>query len=173
MTRKAKRGSKREARRTESSARQTSRKKQKAGLNKSILSVGFGTLNKMLTYKIEAKGGLMVVLPTRDVRPSQRCPKCGAVHREWAELSNRHHACPDCKLEIPRDASSAMVMYNVVTNQQPGLGTSLDSLGCLSSTSKTSKRKNTGSMRQLGQMRRQKFSNTTEPGETPSACAAG
>ncbi len=34
MTRKAKRGSK--------------RKKQKAGLNKSILSVGFGTLNKML-----------------------------------------------------------------------------------------------------------------------------
>jgi len=35
MTRKAKHGSKR----------------KKAGLNKSILSVGFGTLNKMLTYK--------------------------------------------------------------------------------------------------------------------------
>jgi hypothetical protein len=31
--------------------------KQKAGLNKSILSVGFATLNQMLTYKMEQKGG--------------------------------------------------------------------------------------------------------------------
>jgi putative transposase len=30
-------------------------RQQKAGLNKSILSVGFGELNKMLTYKIEEK----------------------------------------------------------------------------------------------------------------------
>ncbi|WP_016868250.1 MULTISPECIES: zinc ribbon domain-containing protein, partial [Fischerella] len=159
MTRKAKKGSK--------------RRKQKAGLNKSILSVGFVTLNKMLTYKIEAKGGLMIVLPTKDVKPSQRCPKCGTVHKEWAELSTRHHVCSKCEFEVPRDASSAMVLYNVVTNQQPGLGTSLDSFGCLSSTSKTSKRNNTGSMKQLGQMRRQKSSNMAEPGKTPSAYAAG
>ena len=77
------------------------------------------------------------------------------------------------RFEVPRDAGSVMVMYNVVTNQQPGLGTSLDSLGCLSSTSKTSKRKNTGSMKQLGQAKRQKSNRTAEPGETPSACAAG
>ncbi len=114
MTRKAKQGSK--------------RKKQKAGLNKSILSVGFGTLNKMLTYKIEAKGGLMVMLPTRTIKPSQRCPQCGAVHKEWAELSNRHHVCANCGFEAPRGSGSAMVMYNVATNQQPGLGTNLDSL---------------------------------------------
>ncbi|WP_414585095.1 RNA-guided endonuclease InsQ/TnpB family protein [Scytonema sp. PCC 10023] len=159
MTKKAKKGSK--------------RNKQKAGLNKSILSVGFGTLNKMLTYKIEAKGGLMIMLPTKDIKPSQRCPKCGAIHSCWAELSSRHHACPDCGFEVPRDAGSAMVMYNVVINQQPGLGTSLDSLGCLGSTSKTSKRKNTGSMKQLGQARRQKSSHVAEPGETPSAYATG
>lgn len=159
MTRKAKRGSK--------------RNKQKAGLNKSILSIGFGTLNKMLTYKIEAKGGLMIMLPTKDIKPSQRCPKCGAVHKEWAELSNRYHTCPTCGFEVPRDAGSAIVMYNVVQQQQPGLGTSLVSLGCLSSTSKASKRKNTGSMKQLGQARRQKSNRTAEPGETPSACAAG
>lgn len=159
MTRKAKRGSK--------------RKKQKAGLNKSILSVGFGTLNKMLTYKIESKGGLMIMLPTKDIKPSQRCPKCGAVHKEWAELSNRHHLCLCCGFDVPRDAGSAMVMYNVVTKAQPGLGTNLDSLGCLSSTSKTGKRKNTGSMKQLGQVRRQKSSNIAEPGEIPSAYAAG
>lgn len=159
MTKKAKKGSK--------------RNKQKAGLNKSILSVGFGALNKMLTYKIEAKGGLMVMLPTKVIKPSQRCPKCGAVHKEWAELSNRYHLCPDCGFEVPRDTGSAMVMYNVVTNQQPGLGTSLDSLGCLSSTSKTELRKNTASMKQLGQMRRQKSSCVAEPGETPSVYTAG
>lgn len=135
--------------------------------------MGFGTLNKMLTYKIEAKGGLMIVLPTKNIKPSQRCPKCGIIHKKWAELSNRHHVCSDCGFEIPRDAGSAIVMYNVVTNQQPGLGTSLDSLECLSSTSKTSKRKNTGSMKQLGQAKRQKSELVAEPGETPSAGSGG
>ncbi|XWK86527.1 MAG: transposase [Phormidium sp.] len=87
MTRKAKKGSK--------------RKKQKAGLNKSILSVGFGVLNQMLTYKIEQKGGLMLMLPTKKIKPSQRCPNCGAVHKEWPHLSNRYHVCSDCGFEIP------------------------------------------------------------------------
>lgn len=159
MTHKAKKGSKRKA--------------QKAGLNKSILSVGFGTLNKMITYKIEQKGGLVLQLPTRIIKPSQRCPKCGAVHKEWAELKNRYHVCSDCSFEIPRDQGSAMVMYNVATNQQPGLGTSLVSLGCFSSTSET--RKHTGSMKQLGQKKRQKSSAMAETGvlETPSAYAVG
>ncbi|MBE9008677.1 transposase [Pseudanabaenaceae cyanobacterium LEGE 13415] len=157
---------------THSAKKGSCRKKQKAGLNKSILSVGFGTLNKMITYKIEQKGGLVLQLPTRIIKPSQRCPKCNAVHKEWAELKNRHHACPDCGFEIPRDRGSAMVMYNVATNQQPGFGTSLVSLGCFSSTSETRK---TGSMKQLGQKKRQKSSAMAETGvlETPSAYAVG
>lgn len=157
MTRTAKKGS--------------TRKAQKAGLNKSILSVGFGTLNKMITYKIEQKGGLVLQLPTRTIKPSQRCPKCPAIHKDWADLSNRYHVCKDCGFEVPRDQGSAMVMYNVATNQQPGLGTSLDSLGCFSATSETRK---TGSMKQLGQMKRQK-SNQSDGGvaETPSAYAVG
>lgn len=157
---------------THSAKKGSKRKKQKAGLNKSILSVGFGTLNKMITYKIEQKGGLVLQLPTRIIKPSQRCPKCNAVHKEWAELKNRYHACPDCGFEIPRDRGSAMVMYNVATNQQPGFGTSLVSLGCFSSTSETRK---TGSMKQLGQKRRQKSHGLAETGvlETPSAYAVG
>ena len=55
MTRQGKKGSKRQ--------------KQKAGLNKSILSVGFGTLNQMIAYKIESKGGLMLMLPTKKIKP--------------------------------------------------------------------------------------------------------
>ena len=106
------------------------RKKQKAGLSKSILSVGFGSLNKMIAYKIEQKGGLMLVLPTKQVKPSQRCPKCGKVHKHWAELSNRYHICDGCGFETPRDRGSVMVMYNVATNQQPGLGISLVDCRC-------------------------------------------
>jgi len=127
-------------------------KSRKAGLNKSILSVGFWTLNQMLTYKIEQKGG-----------PPQRCPQCGA------DLRNRYHVCSACGFEIGRDRGSVMVMYNVALNQQPGLGTSLVSLGCLSSTSET---RHTGSMKQLGQRKRQKSCRQAD-GETPSAYAVG
>lgn len=161
MTRKAKKGSKRKA--------------QKAGLNKSILSVGFGSLNKMLTYKIEQKGGIILQLPTREIKPSQRCPKCGSVHKEWASLNNRHHICGDCGFEVPRDKGSAMVMYNVATGNQKGLGTSLYSLGCSGSTESTNKRKHTGSMKQLGQMKRRKSQPVVEDGdlETPSLYRVG
>ncbi len=155
MTRKAKKGSK--------------RKKQKAGLNKSILSVGFGTLNKMIAYKIEAKGGLLLQLNTRKVKPSQRCPKCGTVHKDWADLSNRYHICHSCNFEIERDRGSVLVMYNVATNQQQGCGTHLSDSGCLSSTSLTGKRKHTGSMKQLGQRKRQKSRLSTEELETPTS----
>ena len=155
MTRKAKNGSK--------------RKKQKAGLNKSILSVGFGTLNKMIAYKIEAKGGLLLQLNTKRVKPSQRCPKCGTVHKDWADLSNRYHICNSCNFEIERDRGSVLVMYNVAMNQQQGCGTHLSDSGCLSSTSSTSKRKHTGSMKQLGQLKRQKSRLSTEELETPTS----
>ncbi|MFS8884642.1 RNA-guided endonuclease InsQ/TnpB family protein [Synechococcus sp. H70.2] len=144
-------------------------KKRKAALNKSILSVGFGTLNQMLTYKIEQKGGLVLFLPTQTLKPSQRCPQCGAVHKEWADLSNRYHVCSACGFAIPRDRGTVMVLYNVAANRQPGLGTSLVSLGCFSSTSET---RYTGSMKQLGQRKRQK-SHRQADGETPPACAVG
>lgn len=143
--------------------------KRKAGLNKSILSVGFGTLNRMITYKIEQKGGLVLMFPTQTLKPSQRCPKCGAVHKEWADLSNRYHVCSACGFEVPRDRGSVMVMYNVATNRQPGLGTSLVSLGCLSTTSKSC-----GSMKQLGQRKRLKSCRQGDgASETPSAYAVG
>jgi Transposase and inactivated derivatives len=144
-------------------------KKRKAGLNKSILSVGFGTLNQMITYKIEQKGGLVFILPTQTHKPSQRCPQCGAVHKEWADLSNRYHVCSGCGFEIPRDRGSVMVMYNVATNRQSGLGTSLVSLGCLSTTSKSC-----GAIQQLGQRKRLKSCRQANGAEeTPSAYAVG
>ncbi|MHC5717843.1 MAG: hypothetical protein ACYTX0_38515 [Nostoc sp.] len=53
MTRKAKTGK---------------RKKPKAGLNKSILNVGFGMLRSTIKYKIEQIGGVFIEVPTRLVR---------------------------------------------------------------------------------------------------------
>ncbi|NEQ17809.1 MAG: transposase [Moorea sp. SIO3E2] len=152
LTRKAKKGSK--------------RKKQKAGLNKAILDVGFGTLNKMLTYKIELKGGIVLQLPTRQLKPSQRCPECGKVHKNWAELSNRYHVCDACSFEFDRDKTSAMVMFNAALGKQPGYGADLDKRGFSSSTSKT--RKHTGSMKQLGKLKRQKSRSSDGSADTPS-----
>ncbi|WP_293099882.1 transposase [Moorena sp. SIOASIH] len=152
MTRKAKKGSQ--------------RKKQKAGLNKAILDVGFGTLNKMLTYKIELKGGIVLQLPTRQLKPSQRCPECGKVHKSWAELSNRYHVCDACEFEFDRDKTSTMVMFNAANGKQPGYGIDLDKRGFSSSTSKASK--HTGSMKQLGKMKRQKSRSKDGSADTPS-----
>ena len=150
MTRKAKAGSK--------------RKKQKAGLNKSILGVGFGTLNSQIAYKIEAKGGLLLTLNTRKVKPSQRCPSCGIIHFEWANLSNRYHVCDGkngCGFEIERDKGSCLVMYNIATNQLQESGTDFSNVDVFSSTSSTKSRLHTGSMKQLGQKKRQKSQQKT------------
>ncbi|WP_414415046.1 zinc ribbon domain-containing protein, partial [Synechococcus sp. OH2] len=51
---------------------------------------------------MEQKGGLVLVLPTQTLKPSQRCPRCGAVHKEWADLSSRYHVCSACGFAIPR-----------------------------------------------------------------------
>ncbi len=141
---------------TKKAQKRSQRKKQKAGLNKSILDVGFGTLNQMIQYKIEDKGGLVFELPTREVKPSQRCPNCGVVHKEWAELSQRHHHCLDCNFEVPRDRGSVLVMWGWLHNTLPGCGTRLDKRGCLSSTSEPKTRKSCGGQKQLGQLKRQK-----------------
>ncbi|MGL5878306.1 MAG: RNA-guided endonuclease TnpB family protein, partial [Xenococcaceae cyanobacterium] len=94
---------------------------------------------------------------------------CGTVHKDWANLSNRYHICNSCNFEIERDRGSVLVMYNVATLQQQGCGTHLLDSGCLSSTSLTDKRKHTGSMKQLGQMKRQKFQCATRGLETPTS----
>ncbi|MCA1991831.1 MAG: transposase [Coleofasciculus sp. S288] len=150
------------------------RKKQKAGLNKSILSVGFGNLNKLLSYKIEGKGGLLITLDTKKVKPSQRCPNCGVIHKHWAPITNRYHVCDNCGFEVERDKGSVMVMYNVATNQQQGLGTCLSDVGLSGSTSSTVQRKHTGSMKQLGKVKRQKSQIKGDGNlETPSSYEAG
>jgi putative transposase len=58
------------------SAKQGKRKKPKAGLNRSMLDVGFGQIGQMLEYKEREAGGFYVESPTRQLKPTQRCAKC-------------------------------------------------------------------------------------------------
>ncbi|MDK2127115.1 RNA-guided endonuclease InsQ/TnpB family protein, partial [Parachitinimonas caeni] len=55
------------------------RVKQKAGLNREILSVGLGMAHQMLGYKAEEAGTRVHLANTRQLKPSQRCAKCWAI----------------------------------------------------------------------------------------------
>ncbi len=149
MTRKAKKTNK--------------RKRQKAGLNKSILDVGFGMLRVAIKYKVEETGGLFVEVPTKTVKPSQTCPQCGTQHKKT--LDERVHQC-DCGCTMDRDIAAAKVCLLWSQDRLPGDGAALDKRGCSSSTSKT--RKHTGSMKQLGQKKRQKSQSIVGDAETPT-----
>lgn len=129
-------------------AKKGKRKRQKSGLNRSILDVGFGMLRSAIKYKIEEAGGFFIEVPAQKVKPSQTCPKCLAQKKK--ELSERIHQCEKCGYTADRDVASALVCLNYAK----GLGTSLSDVDASSSTVKT--RKHTGSLQQLGQMKRRK-----------------
>lgn len=142
-------------------AKKGKRKRQKAGLNKSILDVGMGMLRSAIEYKVIEAGGVFVEVPTRKVKPSQTCPKCGSQHKKT--LDERVHQCKVCGFTLDRDLAAAQVMLLWALGKLPASGTGVVGVDVSSSTSGTSKRKQAGSMKQLGQMKRQK-SKLTESG---------
>lgn len=160
-----------EVKKMTSIAKKGKRKKQKAGLNKSILDVGFGMLCSTIKYKIKQIGGVFVEVPTKKVKPSQTCPKCGHQYKKTLDI--RVHKCTVCNYIQNRDIAAAEVMLYWAKGNLPGLGTSLvdEAAPCggsprcgdcradvTGSTSRTSKK--AGSMKQLGQMKRQKLNPT-------------
>ncbi len=153
-----------------SKAKKGKRKKQKAGLNKSILDVGFGMLRSTIKYKVEQIGGVFVEVPTKKVKPSQTCPKCGHQHKKTLDI--RVHECGVCGYVQDRDIAAAEVMLYWSKGTLPESGTGFASRRFAnavaespSSTTSTSKRKQAGEMRQLGAKKRQKSqSNFAENG---------
>ncbi|MGI8504831.1 MAG: RNA-guided endonuclease InsQ/TnpB family protein [Hassallia sp.] len=148
-----------------SKAKKGKRKKQKAGLNKSILDVGFGMLKSAIKYKVQQIGGVFVEIPTRQVKPSQTCPKCGHQHKKTLDI--RTHECGVCGYTQDRDIAAAEVMLYWSKGTLPGFGTSLVDVDAASSTSRTSKK--AGSMKQLGQTKRQKSGSTGLGAETQTS----
>lgn len=130
MTRKAKKGK---------------RKRQKAGLNRSILSVGFATIGNLLSYKATEAGGFYLESPTRTLKPTQRCAKCWELTPK--SLSDRVHICSNskCQHTQDRDVNAAQV------NLKWARGQELSSLNVESASST-----DCGSMKQLAAKKRAK-----------------
>ncbi|WP_253732814.1 transposase [Thioclava sp. JE_KL1] len=80
---------------------------QKAGLNRSILDTAPAGYLNMLRYKAEEAGAEFLEAKTRELKPSQRCPDCGAVRKKT--LAERHHDC-DCGCRLGRDEAAALVL---------------------------------------------------------------
>lgn len=86
-----------------------SRVAQKAGLNRSILDTAPSTFLNMLRYKAEEAGTEIITVPTRKIKPSQRCPACNTVQAK--RLDQRRHVCA-CGCSLGRDEASARVQLN-------------------------------------------------------------
>lgn len=139
------------------------RKAQKAGLNRSILEVGFGMIGKMLEYKSVEASGFYIESPTQQLKPTQRCAKCWELTPKT--LKDRVHICsnPQCGHTEDRDVNAAQV------NEIWARGQELASIDADGSSSTSC-----GSMRQLGQAKRQKHRSEKAKGdETPSFSKAG
>lgn len=129
-----------------SKAKKGKRKQQKAGLNRSILEVGFGIIGGFLEYKSAEAGGFYLESPTRTLKPTQRCAKCWELTPKT--LSDRIHVCsnPNCGHTEDRDVNAAQV------NEVWARGQELSSLHVESPSSTSCE-----SMRQLGAKKREKL----------------
>ena len=98
------------------------RVRQKAGLNRELLTAGFGMAHPMLAYKAEEAGTRLHLSDTRQLKPSQRCSACWAIVPKL--LSERMPVCPHCGHVMPRDRNSALVVLidAIATQHTPGTG---------------------------------------------------
>jgi putative transposase len=155
-------------------------------------------LRSTIKYKIEQIGGVFVEVPTRLVKPSQTCPKCGHQHKKTLDI--RVHECSVCGYVQDRDIAAAEVMLYWAKGSHcgllprgdaksdgvspsgasggslPGLGTSLADAESSSYTSCTKALKLAGSMRQLGAKKRQKsveVSANNEPWDVETHSSGG
>ena len=97
------------------------RVRQKAGLNREILSAGFGMAHPMLAYKAEEAGTRLHLGDTRQLKSSQRCSACWELVPKT--LAERMHVCPHCGHVMPLDRNSAMVVLIDAHNTQDAPGT--------------------------------------------------
>lgn len=123
-------------------AKKGKRKKQKAGLNRSILSVGFGMIGQFLDYKAAEAGGFYVESNTRKLKPTQRCAVCWELTPKT--LADRTHYCQHCGHTEDRDVNAAQVNLIDAKGREPSSRRrALASTDC-------------GSMKQAGALKRAK-----------------
>jgi putative transposase len=80
-------------------------RRAKSGLNRAILDASPGELRRQLTYKLEWRGGRLIVAD-RFFPSTKTCSSCGAVKAKLP-LAERTYRCA-CGLEIDRDLNAAL-----------------------------------------------------------------
>lgn len=73
-------------------------------LAKNLLDNGFGMFRKMLEYKLEEQGKVLVKVD-KWYASTQICHCCGS--KQKMELKERHYICPNCGYEADRDENAA------------------------------------------------------------------
>jgi putative transposase len=79
----------------------------KAGLNRAILDGAPASLVGKLRYKAEEAGSKLIEVPTRRVKPTQRCHRCGSLKK--LALADRSWRCA-CGVHHQRDENAARTM---------------------------------------------------------------
>lgn len=91
---------------------------QKAGLNRSILNVGWHALERMLAYKLEETGGLLVKVPAPWT--SRTCAACGHVATE-SRKSQAEFRCVACNAADNADVNAArVILQRALANETEG-----------------------------------------------------
>lgn len=80
---------------------------QKAGLNRAVLDVSFGTFRTQLEYKAAWYGSAIQVID-RYYPSSQTCSNCGKRPGTKLTLSDRVYKCEHCHAVIDRDLNAAI-----------------------------------------------------------------
>jgi putative transposase len=97
----------------------------KAGLNRSILDAAPAGFIDKLRYKAEEAGSKFIEVPTRSVKPTQRCHLCGVTQK--LELRERQWVCA-CGAHHERDVNAPRTMLRYAYegawwNSESGTGT--------------------------------------------------
>ena len=80
------------------------RVRQKAGLNKAILDVGWHALRSQLLYKCERSGAKLLVVDPR--YNSQQCPSCGVIDKQ-SRPTQALFVCVACGFRAHADVNAA------------------------------------------------------------------
>jgi len=78
---------------------------QKRGLNRAILNIGWYSIELMLTYKLEERGGTLIKI--NPAFTSQTCSACGTIDKGSRE-SQARFACLHCDHEMNADHNAAI-----------------------------------------------------------------
>lgn len=98
----------------------TSAGRGKRGLNRSILNVGWHSIELMLAYKLEERGGTLIKI--NPAYTSQTCSACGTIDKQSRE-SQARFSCTSCGHTMNADHNAAI---NILRQGMP----SVDGGGC-------------------------------------------